>query len=255
LPAGNIYSFAGRHLTAGEFADYLENRGYRIITNNPRYYIDSSIESIASEDIIKYEDSVLEEKYPDFRYLMKEFHDGILLFEVSTVKIWNRVQEDSSGLKSYYNKNKHKYLTNKSIEAKIYTLMEPGGVKRLASAYRKYSRKPDTDKKLLEKFNVKEDTLLTIKEGRWFKGSDEDIDRLEWKKGVQNFNRKGFPVLINIERVNEPEPLPFNDVKAEIVSGYQDWLTEEWLEQLKQRYTVEIDDQVFNELKKRLQNE
>lgn len=255
MPAGDIYTFADRNFTAGEFADYLENRGYRIITDSPEQYINKSIESIVSNELIKYEDSVLEQKYPDFRYLMKEFHDGILLFEISSEKVWNRVQKDSSGIHAYYERNKHSYMTDENIEAKIYTLNEPGGKKRLTSSYRKYSRKADTDRRLLEKFNGSEDTLLTIKEGRWFRGEDPDIDKIKWITGVQKFSKNGMPSLIRILKVNEPEPLPFNEVQSEIISGYQEWLTGEWIKQLKDKYTVKIDDQVFNEVKKRLGNE
>ena len=91
-----------------------------IITNNPDYYIDTSIESIASEEILKYENSVLEQKYPDFRYLMNEFHDGILLFEISSEKVWNKVQEDSAGLQKYYDAHKYNFMSERSIEARIY---------------------------------------------------------------------------------------------------------------------------------------
>jgi peptidyl-prolyl cis-trans isomerase SurA len=255
IPSGNIYLYAGQHLSARDFADYLEKRGYMINTKNPVYYIDTSIESISSDDIMKYENSVLEHKYPDFRYLMNEFHDGILLFDISSKNVWNKVQEDSAGLQNYYNRNKNNFLSKKNIEAKIYTLKEPGGAKRLASAYRKYSRKSGTDTRLKDKFNVKGDTVLTITEGKWFAGDDKEIEGIKWTTGVHSFTKNGYPSLLVIKKVNEPEPLPFNEVQVEIISGYQEWLTEEWIKQLKKKYTVKIDNMVFNEVKKRLGNE
>ncbi len=50
-------------------------------------------------------------------------------------------------------------------------------------------------------------------------------------------------------------PLPLSEVQADMISGYQDWLTEEWIKQLKEKYTVKIDNQVFDEVKKRIGNE
>jgi peptidyl-prolyl cis-trans isomerase SurA len=255
LPSGNIYSFAGQHLSAGDFAYYLENRGYMVTTDNPEYYIDTSIESVSSDDIMKYENSVLEQKYPDFRYLMNEFHDGILLFDISSKNVWNKAQEDSAGLQNYYDRNKNNYLSKKNIEAKTYTLRESGGTKRLAATYKKYSRKSGTDTRLREKFNLQGDTLLSITEGKWFAGDDAEIDRIKWTPGIHSFAKEGYPSLLVIKKVNEPEPLPFNEVQAEIISGYQDWLTEEWIKQLKRKYTVKIDNIVFNEVNKRLGNE
>jgi len=255
IPSGNIYSFASQHLSAKDFASYLEKRGNMIITKNPEYYIDTSLESIASDGIMKYENSVLEQKYPDFRYLMNEFHDGILLFDISSKNVWNKVQEDSAGLLKYYEAHKNDFLSRKSIEAKIYTLMESGGAKRLKAAYTKYSRKSGTDTRLLAKFNLKGDTLLNITEGKWTAGDDADIDRIEWTQGLHSLTKNGFPSVINIMKVNEPVPLPLNEVQADMISGYQDWLTEEWIKQLKKKYTVKIDNQVFDEVKKKLGNE
>jgi peptidyl-prolyl cis-trans isomerase SurA len=226
-----------------------------VTTINPEYYIDTSLESIASDEIMKFENSVLEQKYPDFRYLMNEFHDGILLFDISSKKIWNRVQEDSAGLQKYYESHKKEYLSKKSIEAKIYTLKKPEGAKRLMAAYRKYSRKSGTDARLLAKFNMEGDTLLSIAEAIWTTGDDADLDKIDWTPGLHSLTKNGYPTLINILKVNEPAPLPLNDVQADMISGYQDWLTEEWIKQLKKKYTVKIDSQVFDEVKKRLGNE
>ena len=255
IPSGNIYSFDGQHLSANDFAAYLEKRGNMVITKNPGYFIDISLESIASEEIMKYENSVLEQKYPDFRYLMNEFHDGILLFDISSKNVWNRVQEDSAGLQKYYEAHKDDFLSQKSIEAKIYTLREQGGAKRLATAYRKLSRKSGADARLLAKFNSRGDTLLTIRDGIWITGDDPDFDRIDWTPGLQSLTKNGFPSLIKISKVNEPVPRPLKEVQSDMISGYQDWLTEEWIKELKKKFLVKIDNQVFDEVKKRLGNE
>jgi peptidyl-prolyl cis-trans isomerase SurA len=255
IPAGDIYSYAEKHLQAQAFADYLESRGNMVITKNPKLYIDTSIESILADDIMKYEDSVLEKKYPDFKYLMLEFHDGILLFDISSKRVWNKAQDDSTGLQDFYISRKNEYLSEKSIEAKIYTLRESGGEERLYKTYKKYSRKPDCDERLKREFNQKGDTLLSISEGKWFAGDDKDIDSIKWVKGIHSVSRNGFPALIDIKRVNTPEPLPFKEVQAEINSDYQEWLTEEWIKQLKAKYAVKVDNLVFNEVKNRLGNE
>jgi peptidyl-prolyl cis-trans isomerase SurA len=255
IPSGNIYSFADRHLSGRDFAGYLEKRGNMVITKDPRFFIDASLESILSEEIIKYENSVLEKKYPDFRYLMNEFHDGILLFDISSKNVWNKVQEDSVGLQKYYQSHKSGFLSKRGIEAKLCILKEPNGLKKLASAYRKFSRKSDTNSRLYARFNKNGDTLLTIKEGKWIEGDDAEIDRVKWTAGTHSMIKNGSPALLDIRKIYEPEPLPFKDVQAEMISGYQDWLTEEWIRQLKGKYPVKVDATIFEEVKKRLGNE
>jgi peptidyl-prolyl cis-trans isomerase SurA len=255
LPDVNLYSFANQYLTTNDFADYVEKRGAMIITNDSQVFINKLIETLAADQVINYENSVLENKYPDFRYLMNEFHDGILLFDISGKKIWNRVSDDSSGLYSYYENNKNDYLTRHGIEATIYTIKSLNGEKLLSSAFKKYSGKPDRDNRLIEKFNKNNDTLLTIKKGIWYKGDDHDIDNIQWLTGYQPFKRNGFPSIILINRVIEPVPLAFKEVQGEMMSGFQEYLESEWIRQLKNRYDVKIDSMVLDDLKKMFNDE
>ncbi len=255
MPSGNLYSFANQRFTTKEFASYIEKRGSMIVTSDPEYFIKQSIETRVSDQIIKYENSVLEKKYPDFGYLMTEFHDGILLFEISGRKIWNRVQEDSIGLRSYYEDHKQDFLSEKAIDARIYTLRSQSGEKKLSSAYRKFSRKPDCDSLMIRKFNKDNDSLLIIKEGRFVVGGDTSLNRIKWIKGTQSVKINEYPAIAVVKQIYEPEPRPFEEVKGEMMTGYQEFLENEWIRQLKKKYTVTIDNLVFNEIKNHIKNE
>jgi peptidyl-prolyl cis-trans isomerase SurA len=255
MPPGYLYSFLNQYITTREFANYIEKRGSMIVTNDSVTFINRLIETRASDQLINYENSVLEKKYPEFRYLMNEFHDGILLFEISGKKIWNRVSEDSSGLHRYYEEHKNSYLSRRGIDAKIYILRSAKEEKSLYSAFKKYSRKPDTDSRLIEKFNKKNDTLLIIKEGTWFKGDDHDIDSLQWITGFQSFKKDGFPSIIMINKIIDPVPLKYEEIQGEMMTGYQEYLESDWIRQLKEKYTVKIDSLILEEVKKKLNNE
>jgi peptidyl-prolyl cis-trans isomerase SurA len=255
IPAGNLYSFANQHLTTNQFATFLERRGSMIVTDDPGNFIRQSFDAMVSDQMIRYENSNLEKKYPDFRYLMNEFHDGILLFDISGKKVWNRVSEDSTGLRDYYEQHKNEYLTRKGIVAKIYTLKSPDKEKAFYSAYKKYAPKPGTDDLMLAKFNKQNDSVLIIKEGKWYAGDNPELDRIEWKEGVEYELINNLPSIIVISKVMEPEPLPFKDVRGEMMSGYQDYLENEWVKQLKTSYTVKVDESVLEEVKKTLGNE
>jgi peptidyl-prolyl cis-trans isomerase SurA len=255
MPAGNLYSFTNQHLTTKEFASHIERRGSMIVTDDPESFIRQTMDARISDQILKYENLILEKKYPDFRYLMNEFHDGILLFEISGKRVWNKVQDDSAAFKQYYEEHKKEFLTKRGIEAKIYTLHSQKGEKKLIASYRKYSGKPGTDNLMLEKFNTRIDTMLVITEGRWFTGDDPEIDRINWSAGSHAARIKNFPSIIVISKEIESVPLPFEEVRGEMMTGFQDYLESEWIKQLKVKYTVKIDDQVYPELKSKLSNE
>ncbi len=258
LPNGYIYSFSDQVFTTAEFADVVERRGLMINTRNPKVFIDRAIETIADDHIIRYEDSILEKKYPEFGYLVKEFHDGILMFEISADMVWNRVQEDSSGLKGYYNNNKRDYLSPRSVDAKVYTHtghLTQKAVKQFRNDIRRNSRRSDGDGRLNQKYNSGRDTLLTITEGVWYRGDDPALDDVNWTRGIQFFRKNGSHAAVLIKRVNEPAPMPLAAVKGEVMAGYQDELENEWIKQLKENYTVRIDEAVLNEVRQRLENE
>ncbi|MGC1392290.1 MAG: peptidylprolyl isomerase [Bacteroidales bacterium] len=255
IPDGNIYSFANQYITTKEFADYIEKRGSMIITKDSSVFIDRLIETRSSDHIISYENSVLETKYPEFRYLMNEFHDGMLLFEISGKNVWNRVSNDSSGLHGYYNEHKKNWLSQRGIEAEIYTLKNSEGEKSLSAAFKKYAHKPDLDDLLLKKFNTNRDTVLFIKKNTWFKGDNREIDKIDWICGSQSLIYNGYPSLIFIKKVLEPSPLAYDKVQVEVMTGYQEFLESEWIRQLNKKYSVKIDNSVLDEVKKNLKNE
>lgn len=255
LPKGNIYTFANQLLNTREFANYIEKRGSMVITKDSVMFIEGSIDERSSEHILNYENSILEKKYPEFRYLMNEFHDGILLFEISGKRVWNRVNSDSTGLMSYYEEHKSEYLSEKSADAKIYSLKRAGQQKILEAAYSKYSGKPDTDSKLSKKFNKKGISYLSITDSVWVHGSDKDLDLINWETGVHSLTWRGFPALCIIKKVSDQAPLPFEKIQGEMMTGYQEKLENDWIRQLKEKYTVKIDSNELNNVKTRIANE
>ena len=255
MPEGNLYSFAKQRFTTKDFASFIEKRGSMFVTSDSVLFIESLIDARSSEHILSYENSILEKKYPEFRYLMNEFHDGILLFEISGKKVWNRINSDTTGLLKYYENHKFDHLSEKGINAKLYTLKSQGEEKKMESAYRKYSQKPDTDARLAKKFNKKGISNLEITDSTWYPGSDPEIDRVKWEKGTQSFNWKGYPSILVIKSIIEPVPLPFEKVRGDMMAGYQEQLEIDWIRQLKEKYPVKIDSTELNSVKKIISNE
>jgi len=255
LPDGIIYSFADQSVSTKDFTDYLEKRASMVVTKDSAVFVRQLLDTRATDHLMNYENANLEKKYPDFRYLIEEFHDGMLLFEISGRKVWNRVSDDTIGLHNYYYAHNNNWLSKEGIEAKIYTLISPDAEKLLSSAFNKYSQKPDCDELLIKRFNTKNDTALFIKEGKWFRGDDIDMDNIQWTVGAHPVSLKGFTSIVTIKKVIEPSPLKFEDIKGEVMTGYQEFLENEWTGQLNKKYSVKIDNLVLEEVKKKLKNE
>jgi peptidyl-prolyl cis-trans isomerase SurA len=243
MPSGALYTFADQQLTTRDFASFIEKRGSIIVTTDPL---------VLSDQLISYENSLLEKKYPEFRYLMEEFHDGILLFDVSGRKVWNKAQDDSIGLKRYYEQNKNRFLTKESISAKIYTLKKSDGMKSLRKNFDKLSKYPDCDKRLAEKYISGKDTLLIIKEGTWYRGDNTSIDNLSREKTTHEVMIDGFPSIVMIKKIIDAVPLPFDKVQGEMINGYQESLEAGWVKQLKESWPVKVNNSVLEEIRNSL---
>ena len=156
---------------------------------------------------------------------------------------------------NYWHTSRKFDVMREGIIAKIYTLKKSDGMKSLADVLKKYSKYPDADKRMLEKFTKKNIPLLTIKEGTWYKGDNETIDNLNRGKIQQETIIDGFPSIIVINKLIDAVPLPLSEVQGEILTAYQEYLEANWVKQLKGKYSVKIDSGVLEEIRKNLNNE
>jgi peptidyl-prolyl cis-trans isomerase SurA len=119
IPKGNIFTFSDQKCTSAHFADNIEKNRSVINIHDPESFVNKALESGISEQLMVYEKSILEKKYPEFRYLMGEFHDGMLLFDISGKKVWNRVSSDTIGLRSFYEAHRNDFLSPKGEAMKL----------------------------------------------------------------------------------------------------------------------------------------
>ncbi len=104
-----MFNFAGLTYSQKDFVNYIINHQKTIQKGSVNELINKLYKSFVEESIINYEESNLEIKYPEFNSLMKEYRDGILLYQITDMKIWSKSVNDEKGLKEYFNNNKEKY--------------------------------------------------------------------------------------------------------------------------------------------------
>lgn len=252
LPEGNLFEFTGGKLTSKAFVELTEANIQAFDGTNASVLIRQMLDNKASEMLIALEDSKLEEKYPDFRYLVKEFHDGMLLFEINSREVWNRPYTDSIGLLKFYEENKDQYIGEPSADVTIYSLNKPGNIRVLARQVSRFGKKPDGEKRLLDRFNTGKDTTLTITSGRYWLGEYPELDRYLRRRGSGTINWKGMESVLVVSKTYPAEPKPLEEVRMEVSSSYQDYLEEKWVTQLKKQYTVWVNETLLKEIKTKL---
>jgi peptidyl-prolyl cis-trans isomerase SurA len=252
VPEGTLYRFADQQMSNSAFATFVKNRGPVIKTDEPDLFVDAMIKASTDERILMYEDSRLEEKYPEITDLVNDFSDDILAFEISELKMWGQRESDTTGLEEFYEANKNDYLSAQSINAKIYTYLVRGGDKALSKAYNKYSRKADGDKLMGNKLNSKNDTLLIIEQGTWELADKPELGGINWERGTKKTTINGYPSIVRITEVNRPRPLPFADVRELMLERFIQTIGNRWVEQLKADYPVKVDNSVLENIKNEL---
>ena len=209
------------------------------------------LDSIAGQNE-KTVEEILDEKTEEFcakdnelKYLVQEYHDGLLLFEECNTRIWEPAAKDTLALASYFKQNKKQYAWNEPhYSGMVYYCKEPADVK----AVKKLVKKLPQDKwmgAIRETFN--KDSIMVRVERRVFKkGDNTNIDKLAFKnKGVELKPVKNYPYVGVFGKVLKKGPAEWTDVGNQVVSDYQRLKEDEFVAELRKRYTVEIDESVL----------
>jgi peptidyl-prolyl cis-trans isomerase SurA len=184
---------------------------------------------------------------------MREYEEGVLLFEVTKMEVWDKASSDSVGLEAFYNNNKSKYQWDQRAVINQYTVVERAA--NMIDEIRQFA-KTNTPSKVLGKFNPADgEKNLTVQEKTFEKGRNETLDKMTWKAGELSPNetdkRSKATTFFKIEEVLAPGQKTLQEARGYVVADYQDFLEKKWLDELKAAYKVKVNEKVFNSLVKK----
>ena len=227
--------------TSDSFQKYIESHQLQL-SNISESVFKQIFKSWAETEITNYEDSKLEEKYPDFKYLLKEYHDGILLFNLSEQKIWNFAATDTTGLEAHYNVNKDKYFWGDRFKGLIITCKNQETRDKVDSYFE--SNVPVQE--ILDIINT-DDQLVTIEDGAWEQGANPIVDYYVWEmEKPKNIDEN--LVYIRGDKVGS-EAKTLNEARGMYISDYQNHLEKKWVEVLRDKYKVKVYKSVLKKIK------
>ncbi|HXH17583.1 MAG TPA: peptidylprolyl isomerase [Chitinophagales bacterium] len=244
-----LFEFAGKVYSQKDFVDFIETQQSKKRDALPFKIYTDLYNKYAEKVCLEYQDSQLESKYPDFKALMQEYRDGTLLFALTDQKVWSKALQDTAGLKAFHEQNKNNYMWDKRLNAIIFTAKDA----KTAKTARKLLSKGKLDTEaVLKKVNAKDslNSLLTMQQGIYEKGQSQLIDKIEWKEGLSaDFpNADGSIMFVQVKKVIPPTPKSLDEARGFIVSDYQEYLEKEWIRQLREKYPVKVNQDVFNTL-------
>lgn len=219
-------------------------------------------EQIVENAIFNHEKSQLETKYPDFKYLMQEYHDGILLFSLSDENIWTKAVKDTAGLQTFYEANKENYMWGDRIEIAEFDYtteitkanLDTNKVnKTIISAIKKGAKKGTYDTTIKNKL-IKAKVDSTMLENRvkvkiYTFGSAPITNSIEKKAGASKIiTQNGTTTIYYVTRLVPAMPKTLSECKGNVTADYQNKLEKDWIEHLRAKYKVVCNKEVFNSM-------
>lgn len=238
-----LFQFAKQTFTVADFSDYIKAQNISFDTPNHEQSVRASLDKCINQELLKYEDTQLERKHMDFARIFREYHDGILLFNISKDKIWDIASSDSVRLQKYYDQTDKKYFWNDRFKGWIIEVSDMETRTRIETLL---DEKEMEKQELTDLFNTKTETNIVITDVAVEKGENPIVDYYIWngpKPAI--FNETTTFVHGKIIH-NEQKTL--KDAWGLYSSDFQETVEKEWIESLKKKYPIKINKKVLNKI-------
>lgn len=247
-----LFTLAGKPTALSEFAQYCKsNVRERLKFNRNTPLAEAAKElykAFVNEKVLAYEEANLEQKYPDFKALMREYREGILLFEITKQEVWDKASSDTAGLKKFFDKGLKKYMWPERVAVYKYTIK--GDDVGAVSVY-SYAQKKDHDK-IVEKYGKHDQVGLSFEELVLEKSSELIKDMPLEKYAVTSLSKLPKPAsFYAFKELVPPQEKTLEEARGYVIADYQDYLEEEWVDALEKAYPVEINNKVLNSIVKK----
>ncbi|MDR0769140.1 MAG: peptidylprolyl isomerase [Dysgonamonadaceae bacterium] len=230
--------------TAGDFIRFLKKEPHSP-NNISTELLEERLKAYEYSVLLDALNRDLENRYPEFANLIREFYDGSLMFEICKTEVWDKASFDTAGLQKFFEDNRQLYIWDEPYY-KGYIVFAKDA--KTAKKMQKKTAKKNTEEAvnyLNEKYKTGEALSIKIEKGLFKKGENPFVDEQAFKSGKAETLPEGFGSFFLVGKtLNAPEE--YTDTRGMVVTDYQDYLEEIWLKELNEKYPVEIHDILLN---------
>lgn len=218
----------------------MQGRSYRLkdflsFIKRERPALKSS-EEILTHYVDRMQNELLEEKVkresPDYSWLLKEYYEGILLFEIMEEEVWNKAMEDSVGQRSYFEQHASGYNAGERIVGKIFSSQAQGPLEELRDLL---TGQGAATKEFLATNRIRQDS------GSFERKDRAIFSKIPWSAGLHLTEHNGVNYLIQVQKMLPPGPQSFEEARADVITDYQTFLEDSWISKLKRKFGVKVD--------------
>ena len=222
---------------------FIDQRGIRESIIDRRLQEMAKEQNTTKEAILENKADEMKADDPELENLIREYHDGLLLYEISNQHVWDKAAKDEAGLAAYFKKNKKKYAWDQPrFKGIAYHVKVKSDVKAVKDCVKKIPF-DQWNERLRTTFNADSVIRIRVEKGIFKPGDSKLVDKEVFKKNVTVEPTKDYPIDATYGKVLKA-PKDYTDVKGLVVADYQDQLEKEWVAELRKRYTVVVNKDV-----------
>ncbi len=243
-PSTILFAFEKQKYTVEDWIRFLNNNE-EALEGNVTSAFDRLMNMFLTNEAASYYKAHIEDFYPAVKDQIIEFNDANMLFAFMKANIWDKATEDEAALKKYYQQHKNRYIWQPSVNALVVTGSDEETVKAVAAQVK---ANPSDWQNIISKYAERN---IDADSSRYEFSQLQMSDSLQFTEGYQtspSFNEQGDSyTFIHIFKVHrEQGPREFDEAQGMVINDYQQVIENEWLEKLKKKYPVKINEAVFN---------
>jgi peptidyl-prolyl cis-trans isomerase SurA len=232
-----------------DFGNYIRNNARTRMSlpkgTSNKEILDKVFEEFVNEKALYFEEKNLVNKYPEFKSLMREYEEGILLFEATKINVWDKASKDSIGLNKFHEAHRNNYMWDERIEIATVTL-DSASMDKLPTI-KKWAAKKSLN--VVAAKAAKKGISMQVSR-RIYQKDEKLPEGLTWTAGqkIDLPDGKGF---MRVEKVSAPTPKPLEEARGYVIADYQDELEKEWVASLQKKYPIKVNEPVLMSLVKK----
>lgn len=240
----------GNKYSVKDFAKYMESK--RILRANQNrenkvQAVTALYDSYVNDLLLGYAEKMLTAEYEDFKSLMREYNEGILLFEITKLNVWDKASADTTGLEEFFKNHRDDYRWKD--RAKVVTITVVPQFDQEAIDIYKYAKNHSSEE-VLHKYNMDEEKVQS--EVAYIEQGDDRISNMEFRIGAtsslkSNSSTRSTTFMI-IEDIQKSRNKTLSEARGYVIADYQDKLEKEWVEELRKKYEVDVNTKVLEKL-------
>lgn len=205
----------------------------------------SRYKTFEREEIMAYEDSQLTTKYPEFGYLLNEYKEGLMLFEIMEKEIWNKASEDSIGLAQFFAENFKNFPAPERGDFLVIESSNPVLYHKILDSLQ-VNWDADIENQIKSKLDAQALSALKIAKRTFERHELPNFD-LKWEEKEVQGDPSNLKIY-SLQQIIEAGYYRLEEVKGLAISNYQDHLEQQWVKRLRSEYKVKIDHKILKQI-------